>query len=85
MAIRVGTGTTTKVIRVVGSNSIVKKVEVGVPVRRVSEAGTDIATLNDVNITNLVNGSLLVYKIATGKWTATKDIEDEQNINGGSY
>ena len=85
MAIRVGTlGTTTKTVAVTGSNTQVKKVVVGTPVKRVIGGSLNLSGLPDVDITNLTDGSVLVYEISTNKWTATLDLE-EQNINGGSY
>jgi len=67
------------------SNTLVKKVIVGKPVKRVSAGGFLLNSLGDVDTTNLENGSLLIYKSNTLKWTASKDVEEGQNINGGSY
>lgn len=68
-----------------GTTTQVKKVVVGKPVRRVTEGQFTVSNLGDIDLTALSNGSLLVYKSSSSKWTATKDIDDEQNINGGSY
>ena len=68
-----------------GTTTQVKKVVIGKPVRRVSQGQFNVSKLGDVDVTNLDNGSLLIYKTATQKWTATKDVEEGQNINGGSY
>lgn len=38
----------------------------------------------DVTTNGKVDGSLLVYKSATSKWTATKTL-DAQNMEGGHY
>jgi hypothetical protein len=85
MAIRVGTlGTTTKTVAVTGSNTQVKQVVVGTPVRRVTGGSFNLSGLPDVDVTNITQGSVLVYETSTNKWTATLDLE-EQNINGGSY
>lgn len=67
-----------------GNTTIVKKVTVGRPVRRVSAASTDINDLDGIDTSGKVNGSVLVYNSTTGKWTATLDLQD-QNINGGTY
>lgn len=68
------------------SNTLVKKVVVGKPVRRVSAGSSNLLnSLGDVDVNNLKNGSLLIYKTSTQKWTSTKDVEEGQNINGGSY
>lgn len=85
MAIRVGTlGTTTKTVAVTGSNTQVKQVVVGTPVRRVTGGSFNLSGLPDVDVANITQGSVLVYETSTNKWTATLDLE-EQNINGGSY
>ena len=85
MAIRVGTlGTTTKTVAVTGSNTQVKQVVVGTPVKRVTGGSFALSGLPDVDVTNITQGSVLVYETSTNKWTATLDLE-EQNINGGSY
>jgi len=85
MAIRVGTlGTKTTRVAVTGSNTQVKKVVVGTPVKRVDNGAFRLSSLPDVDITNLTDGSVLVYETTTDKWTATLDLE-KQNINGGSY
>ena len=64
--------------------TIVKSVTVGRPVRRVIQASNDINNLQGIDTTAKVNGSVLVYKSASSKWTATLDLEN-QNVNGGSY
>lgn len=84
MAIKVGTGITTKKVVVVGSTTQVKKVVVGTPVKRVTSGSFDINNLNGVDTTGATNGSLLIFSSAQQKWLASKDLE-EQNINGGSY
>lgn len=86
MTIKVGVpGTTVKRIAVADQTTTIKKVVVGTPVRRVNEVDRQLSALKDVDLNNLENGSLLIYKTTTSKWTASKDVEDEQNINGGSY
>lgn len=67
------------------SNTLVKRVVVGKPVRRVSAGSFLLNSLGDVDVSNLENGSLLIYKTSTQKWTSSKDVEDGQNLNGGSY
>lgn len=49
------------------------------------EAGVNrMNDLSDVDITNIQDGSLLVYKQQTQKWLATKDL-DSQAIDAGHY
>lgn len=67
-----------------GNTTIVKKITVGKPVRRVVKAEANINNLLGVNTTSKVNGSVLVYNASSELWEATLDLE-EQNINGGSY
>jgi hypothetical protein len=43
-----------------------------------------ITDITDVDATNKENGSVLVYKTNTAKWTATRLLE-EQEMNGGHY
>jgi hypothetical protein len=40
--------------------------------------------ITDVDAVNKKNGSVLVYKAVTAKWTATNTLE-EQEITGGHY
>jgi hypothetical protein len=85
MAIRVGvSGVTTKKVAVTGSNTLVKKINVGTPVRRVVSGQKSLAGLTDVDLTAKQDGSVLVYNTSSEKWKATLDLE-KQNINGGSY
>lgn len=69
---------------VTGSNTQVKKIVVGTPVRRVTSGAFSIDNLTGVDTTGALNGSLLIYNSSLGKWTANKNLE-EQIINGGSY
>jgi hypothetical protein len=67
-----------------GTKTQVKKVVLGRPVRRVIQATNTLNSAGDVDVTNAVDGSVLVYSESTSKWTATQDLEN-QNINGGTY
>ena len=67
-----------------GNTTIVKKIVIGTPVRRVSEAALNINNLDGINTSNRVNGSVLVYNSTNSLWESTLDLE-QQNINGGSY
>ena len=85
MAIQVGvSGTTVKTVAAAGSNTQVKKVVVGTPVRRVTSGAFSINNLGGVDIIGAVNGSVLVYNGTSANFEAKLDLE-EQNINGGSY
>jgi hypothetical protein len=43
-----------------------------------------ISDSEDVNKTNLADGSILVYEASTTKWVATNELS-KQTIDGGSY
>lgn len=62
----------------------VKKVVVGKPVRRIRQAGNNIGDLNNVDLSNLQDGSVLVYNQSTTNFESTLNLE-KQNVNGGSY
>jgi hypothetical protein len=47
----------------------------------VVESMSDIA---NVDTTTLINGSVLVYKTITNKWTSTTTL-DAQNMEGGEF
>ena len=67
-----------------GNTTIVKKIVIGTPVRRVSEAALNLNNLAGVNTSSRVNGSVLVYNSTSTLWESTLNLE-QQNINGGSY
>lgn len=43
-----------------------------------------INTANDVDVSGLEDGSVLVYKSSSLKWKATRTLE-QQNLEGGHY
>ena len=43
-----------------------------------------ISVIGDVDTTTKINGSVLVYKTTTNKWTSTT-ILDAQDVTGGQY
>ena len=43
-----------------------------------------MSQIGDVDASNLANGSVLVYKTTTNKWTSTR-ILDAQDVTGGQY
>lgn len=55
-----------------------------VGIQGLSAGQTGINGLNDVDATTLVNGSLLVYKTTTNKWTASTRL-DAQDMEGGEF
>ena len=67
-----------------GQTTIVKKITVGTPVRKVTEATDNINELAGIDTSAKVNGSVLVYNASSTLWEATLDLE-QQNINGGNF
>jgi len=67
-----------------GNTTIIKRIVVGTPVRRVSEAALNLNNLAGVDTSSRVNGSVLVYNSTSTLWESTLNLE-QQNINGGSY
>lgn len=43
-----------------------------------------VADIGDVDASTLVNGSVLVYKTTSSKWTSTTTL-DAQNVDGGEF
>lgn len=43
-----------------------------------------LGDVGDVDTATLINGSVLVYKTNTSRWTATTTL-DEQNMEGGEF
>jgi hypothetical protein len=43
-----------------------------------------ISNIADVDTTTKINGSLLVYKTTTNRWTSTTTL-DAQNMEGGEF
>lgn len=68
------------------SDTIVRKITVGTPVRRVNPAARpdSIESLSDVYAATKQNGSVLVYDAANERWAATLQLAN-QDINGGQY
>ena len=85
MAIKVGvSGTTLGAVKVVGSQTQVKKIVIGTPVRKVSSGAFVISNLGGVDTTGAEDGAVLVYDGALEKFVAKKEL-DETNFNGGQY
>ena len=48
------------------------------------QGATSINNITDVNVSNLVDGSLLIYKASTQQWTASTALT-AQNIDSGEF
>lgn len=71
----------------VGDNTtLVKKVVVGRPIRRVSGSGGSVSIDNIIGVdtSGKSDGSLLIYNTSSSLWESSKTLE-EQVINGGQY
>ena len=71
-------------IKVGVSGTRVAKVVVGTPVKRVTSGAFSVSNLGGVDTTGAINGSVLVYNAATGKFEAEQELENT-NFNGGQY
>jgi hypothetical protein len=55
-----------------------------VGIQGMSATQTGLAGISDVDALSPNNGSVLVYKTTTSKWTATTTL-DSQNMEGGEF
>ena len=55
-----------------------------VGIQGLSASDMSVAHMSDVDATNLENGSVLVYKTNTNKWTSTR-LLDQQFMEGGEF
>ena len=55
-----------------------------VGIQGLSASDMSLANMSDVDATNLENGSVLVYKTNTNKWTSTR-LLDQQFMEGGEF
>ena len=66
------------------NTTIVSRVVIGKPVRRVTSGAFNINNIGGVDTTGVVDGALLIYNSSLEKWTTSIELNG-QNINGGSY
>jgi ABC-type transporter Mla maintaining outer membrane lipid asymmetry ATPase subunit MlaF len=64
-----------------GNNNIAASV---VGIQGPSGQATTVASISDIDAVNPDNGSVLVFKQTTNKWTATKTLE-AQTMEGGFF
>ena len=54
-----------------------------------STSGGTVASLQDSDVSNVVNGPVLVYDANTGRWTAVNELTPGNvknlDVNGGSF
>lgn len=81
--IRVKVGQQNTIVRV-GQQNAVKVVS-----SIAGDVGGSLSGLNDVNVTSLSDGMVLVYNASTQKWDATLELTpgltQNLDINGGSF
>lgn len=53
-------------------------------IQGLSASAANLGQLGDVDASNLLEGSVLVYKAITQKWTSTTTL-DAQNMEGGEF
>lgn len=74
-----------RTIQVTTSNvAQVRRIVVGTPIRRVTRSAIGMDDLNNIDFSDLRNGSMMVYNSSTQNWTSTLNLES-QNISGGQY
>lgn len=67
------------------TTATVENTETTTTVASTSNVATNtIEAMGDVDLQNLQQGAVLVYKVNTSKWTATTTLE-EQNLEGGYF
>jgi hypothetical protein len=89
MAIRVTTGQSTVRAVVTGSQTTVKKVTVGTPVRivrRIAASDFELGSLDGIDLTGVTDGAMLVYNSATENFESKVDIiNTNTTFNGGNF
>ena len=55
-----------------------------VGIQGISASDMSITNMSDVDASTLENGSILVYKTNTSKWTSTR-LLDQQLLEGGEF
>ena len=66
------------------TNQVVSVGVQGPPGAQGTPGPSSISLAGDVDATNLQNGSILVYKTQSNKWTSTT-VLDSQNLEGGEF
>jgi hypothetical protein len=74
--------TTVATVDATGNQTTVSSVGIQGPSSADSPLSNNVEV--DVTTNGKIDGSVLVYKTATSKWTATKTL-DAQNMEGGHY
>jgi hypothetical protein len=89
MAIRVTTGQSTVRAVVTGSQTTVKKVTVGTPVRivrRIAASDFEFGSLNGIDLTGVTDGATLIYNSATENFESKVEISNTNTtFNGGNF
>jgi len=67
-----------------GQVTNVKKITVGRPISTAAQTSTNINSLQGIDTSGKVDGSVLVYSTSSQNWEATLQLE-KQEIIGGNY
>jgi hypothetical protein len=68
------------------TDTIIKKIRVATPIQRVSSGAFSVANLGGVNLTGVVEGSILVYDAASSAFVVDSDLSSVYvEVNGGSF
>lgn len=88
MSVQLNNSSDPTVTKIVTSdeNTIVTRVVVGTPIRRVSgsSSGVSVDNISGINTSGKTDGSVLVYSSSSGDFESTTTLE-KQNVDGGSY
>jgi len=67
-------------------NTQVKRVITGRPVRRINQASeTSIYNIRGISVAGVADGDMLIYNESNAQFEVTKQIDNDQNVNGGQY
>jgi hypothetical protein len=73
-------------VTVVTNNTLVKKVVVGTPVRRVNNPPLNLGAIAGVDLTDVSDGALLVYNGTTNNFESKTNIDNPNtDLNGGTF
>jgi uncharacterized protein with PhoU and TrkA domain len=68
------------------TNTIVKKVTVGTPIKNVTSGAITISSLSGVNVSGVREGSLLIYDSASATFIVDSDMSSVYvEVNGGTF
>lgn len=73
-------------VTIVTNNTLVKRVVVGTPVRRVNNPPINLGAIAGVDLTGVSDGALLVYSATSNNFEAKTNIDNPNtDLNGGTF